>query len=296
MEPYDFRKDQTISQGSESPGKNQDSPALTQPMTESRCSDNDSEIHDQASNVEETDTQDGNDVDNDSDHPRVKYNRDCREVKDRVKKSKEMSDNAFEKLYEIQMEKFKIEEELIRSKKHPKYLQKMVDLSEFKECRIERAKKLLNHCKSDIYSNTKSNIKLAHDTLLASKREMRTNFITTITKQYFDLLQTHQKSLLEVESRNHDQINKQLARIFTVNPNVLYKRKRSMIDEFRDGNIDESEIPDWILQMVRKKHRAGFHRIWMPNGCGGLNENEKQEDVDYLRTVLSISDTIKESN
>jgi hypothetical protein len=42
---------------------------------------------------------------------------------------------------------------------------------------------------------------------------------------------------------------------------VLQKRRLELMEEGIEGVYEDQEVPEWALQLVRKRRRAGYQRV-----------------------------------
>jgi hypothetical protein len=74
-------------------------------------------------------------------------------------------------------------------------------------------------------------------------------------------------------------------------PKVLKKRNWDALNEAAQGYLDESIYPTWFIPILKKK--KGYRQMRVPKMCVGLNENEINEDLEFLKLVLDLQEASK---
>ena len=50
--------------------------------------------------------------------------------------------------------------------------------------------------------------------------------------------------------------------VFGMEPTVLFDHRRSAMDASLEGTANETEVPPWALQLVRKRRRDGYDNVF----------------------------------
>ncbi|KAJ3276581.1 hypothetical protein HDV01_004114 [Terramyces sp. JEL0728] len=87
-------------------------------------------------------------------------------VKERVRRGKDMIDSSFEKLYNLKLQELNVEQELLKNGKHPEYHSRLAQIEKARDLRMARCKDQYSRIRESITMQYDANVKLAYDTMM----------------------------------------------------------------------------------------------------------------------------------
>eukprot|EP00842_Homolaphlyctis_polyrhiza_P002006 jgi/Hompol1/2806/HPOL_003030-RA len=208
-------------------------------------------------------------------------------AKQEGKRARDLTIDSFEKLYLLKLEEMALEEKLILSGTHPDYIQALQDIEARKEKKLKEAADRLGYAIRISEAHLDATTKLVRDTFQARYLQNCVDAKRDLRWSMFDQCM-HNRFQLEAEY-DQSQLRTPPVPSFSTSPTALFKRKRSMMEDYASGNLRndiEQSVPEWARLLVHKRRRAGYTRMYIPPSCVGLDENEMDEDVSFLRMIM----------
>ncbi|OAJ38932.1 hypothetical protein BDEG_22822 [Batrachochytrium dendrobatidis JEL423] len=195
-----------------------------------------------------------------------------------ARKAQELTEDSFEKLYDLKMEELQLEISLITSGKHPECMQQLAEIETRKELRLRETADRLGYKISNCEAAYEAGIKLVQDSFLASHdlKCIRPDGSTAILARYSHCF---------------------LVPFFASKATTIHNRKRQRHADYSNGNVREDfeeRVPTWARVVLRNRNNNQSSKppgeipaqVFLPNPCIGLDENEIEQDVLAMNSAI----------
>ncbi|KAJ1566143.1 hypothetical protein HK096_008164 [Nowakowskiella sp. JEL0078] len=218
--------------------------------------------------------------------------------KEEIKGLKEATEDSFRRLCMMKEDEISIEEHLIENDiltgTHPEFVRMMEDI----ESRISvRRKEIDIKRRRTIHSFQQSfdaQVKLANDTLIDSRRKIRTKVINDVSSRRYQLM-------TEYESAT----NKHPLPLLSISPMLSKKRKQiRLLQSLASPYGVPAESPEWARLVVSKRNSRETkpNQIFLqtavvpPPFCVSATEGEVDEDIGFIRLLTNAENVPLEEN
>ncbi|KAJ3044905.1 hypothetical protein HDV00_000187 [Rhizophlyctis rosea] len=220
---------------------------------------------------------------------RAKFNADVSDIK-------QNAELIVKKVLAMKMEEVELEIKLLEEGTHPDYIAEQQRIEEKKAARLQQAADLRKHAIRNAEAQMEGMKKLAVDSFLIGRRDLRASIIAPKARAYYALTAEHEKSLIPDPVPN-----------FSFDPLTLHEQRRhvseALLKASRTRNLLTNDDPflqrlhggtvGWAYKEARRvnKYRRSnpdrYLQIIVPPLCTGLGDAEQEEDLQFIR-MLSV--------
>jgi hypothetical protein len=85
---------------------------------------------------------------------------------------------------------------------------------------------------------------------------LRNQYLLALTKDRFNLRKDFKNPYAKDTGKELVDFS-----VSSASPIVLQKRRKTMMEESEEGLADETDIPSWAVQLIKKRRRAGYEQV-----------------------------------
>ncbi|TPX35285.1 hypothetical protein SmJEL517_g02298 [Synchytrium microbalum] len=190
-------------------------------------------------------------------------------------------ENTVAKYYDLKLQELAIEEERIKSRKHPDFTRGLQEIEEKKEAQLKMAENKFQMAKAAAIELFVSAQKSAKDTFIGQRRKLRKDLAEFTQRRKFQL-QNEYSTLLSrhapaaVREPREDVVERQRKREETL---------EEALGQPSGLPPNSGNVPDWVRLEARNQRRVG-DGLLVPTFCGSLTELEQEQDMLVIRSKV----------
>ncbi|KAI8803732.1 hypothetical protein BJ742DRAFT_827985 [Cladochytrium replicatum] len=216
----------------------------------------------------------------------VSFNKALREFKDEMNDIKAAMDECRKQLFVFKSQQLDIEEQLLNDGKHPELLAALQDIEDRNEARIQIARDRLRHAVESTELHFDASLQLARDSFYNARSRVRREIIEDASDRRFQLIAEYER-YQAIHSCGGSSTPQQ----YNQTPEAVHRKRIREVEgatHARSGlaqGTEESGVPDWVRRDAKRRRCAKEKALYVPSVCAGLNDNEKDEDLFFIRLL-----------
>ncbi|KAJ3123308.1 hypothetical protein HK098_002045 [Nowakowskiella sp. JEL0407] len=179
---------------------------------------------------------------------------------------KAVTEESFKRLCKMKEDEITIEEQLVENETHPEF-QRLIAAAEEK---ASKRRRLLEYKRkleeNSILESYEAQLKLAHDSLLDSRRRIRSKVMTKVSSERYKLMAEYESTM-----------NKNPTPSLTISPAVTRQRKE--IAMYQSHSVSLIPITEWAQEQIEKLTSA-LHDSPAKSKKKMVDSDEEDEDDD----------------
>ncbi|KAI9206968.1 uncharacterized protein BJ171DRAFT_495304 [Polychytrium aggregatum] len=172
-----------------------------------------------------------------------------------------------------------LEQSVLEDETHTEFKIQCERIQSQRDSKLERAESRLRLAEEQAQTMVDAAVRLAHQTYNDGARKIRKDIMESTSSTIWGLRSEYEMSSYTRPSGHG----------FVYGPLTLFKKKKAAIESAgrTSSGLPEGvqSIPDWARAMMRKRKQLGLKPVATPSFCDGLNENEKEEDLMFIRLL-----------
>ncbi|TPX42780.1 hypothetical protein SeMB42_g04996 [Synchytrium endobioticum] len=187
-------------------------------------------------------------------------------------------EHTMNKYYDLKLQELLIEEDRIKSRKHPDYIRGLQEIEDKKESQLGMAANKYNLAKAAAIEMFFASQKAAKDTFISQRRKLRKDMAEFTQRRKFQLQNEYSQLLTK-----HDSPNSGASSTVELPKNKKREAASEQALEHPSGLIfNVGNVPDWVRSDARNKRRM-TDGLLVPSFCGALSKEEQDEDLVLIR-------------